>query len=241
MAVYVIPIVALHLAVAFGDHDAAQAVPGRSVAPDEAMAVAIHAAALVGIEGGAIGIEDARVGIERRSLAGQGHLDGLLGLNVPVVIKVQVRDVPGHQRGVRKARAFVLGSMLGNGQRRSDGFADRVRATGRSAGRTFALANVEGNAKALVAIELNGLDLTLAYRGGQALLQRHGHFAGTGPLAASLGDDCLDLLLQCWQVFRTYALDCTHGSLHSNSAFGEGHSTTGPDKRPPTGYHGGDF
>ncbi|MNP16668.1 hypothetical protein D3C76_1090750 [compost metagenome] len=186
------------------------------------MAVAIHAATLVGIEGGAVGIEDTRVGVERRRLAGQGHLDGLLRLEVPVVVQVQVRDLAGHQRCVGQAGTFVLGGMLGNRQGGGDGFADRFRATGRGAGRAFALAHIEGDAKALVAVELDRLDLTLAYRGGQALLQRHRHFAGTGPLAARFGDDRLDLLLQCWQVFRTYALDCTHGSLHSNSAFGLG-------------------
>ena len=241
LAVDVIPVIALHLPVAFSDHHAAQTVPGRGVSTDEPVAVAIHAAALVGVEGGAIGIEDARVGIERRRFARQGHLDGFLGLESPVVIQVQVRNFPGHQRRVRQARTVVLGGVPGNGQRCRDGFPDRLRATGRGTGRAFALANIEGDAKALVAVEFNRFDLALTYRGGQALLQRHGHFAGTGPLAARFGDDRLDLLLQCWQVFRTYALDCTHGSLHSNSAFGEGHSTTGPDKRPPTGYHGGDF
>ncbi|MNE77292.1 hypothetical protein D3C80_1735950 [compost metagenome] len=67
------------------------------------MAVAIHAAALVGIECGAIGVENARVFIERRSLAGQSHFDGLFRLHGPVVIEVQIRDFAGHQRRVGQA------------------------------------------------------------------------------------------------------------------------------------------
>lgn len=41
---------------------------------------------------------------------------------------------------------------------------------------------------------VDGFHLALAHAGGQALLQRHRHFAGTGALAAGLGDDLLDLL-----------------------------------------------
>jgi hypothetical protein len=47
------------------------------------------------------------------------------------------------------------------------------------------------------------------------------------------------LFLQCRQRLRADAFNCTHAVLHSNSAFGIGHRATGPDKRPPTGYHGG--
>lgn len=48
-AVDVVEIVTLHLPFALGDHHATQAVTAAAIAPDEAVAVAIGAAALMGI------------------------------------------------------------------------------------------------------------------------------------------------------------------------------------------------
>ncbi|MCY1430319.1 hypothetical protein D9M71_462640 [compost metagenome] len=156
------------------------------------------------------------------------------------MIQVEIRLFTGHQRRVGKPGALVFGGVPGNRQGRGNGFPDRLAAAGRSARRALALPHVQGDTKALVAVELDGLDFALAHRGRQPLLQRYRHFTGTGPLAPGFGDDLFDLFLQRRQGLRTYALDCIHGFLHSNSAFGTGQSTTGPDKRPPTGYHGGD-
>ncbi|MDR6354985.1 hypothetical protein Q3H58_001656 [Pseudomonas psychrotolerans] len=60
----------------------------------------------------------------------------------------------------------------------------------------LALAHVEGDAKALVAIEFDRFHLTLADGGGQPLVDRDGYLAGAGTLAPSLGQDSFDLLAQ---------------------------------------------
>ncbi|MCY1523269.1 hypothetical protein D9M68_581600 [compost metagenome] len=169
-AVDVIPVVALHLPLRLGDHHAAQAVPGAGVATDETMAVAIDPATLVGVEGGAVGFADALVGLEGRGLADQRLLHRLLGGDGPVVIEVEVRQVAGHQRRIGKARAVVLGGMLGDGQGGRHRLANGVLAARRSAGRALALPDVEGDAEPLVTVEFDCFHFALANGGGQSLL-----------------------------------------------------------------------
>lgn len=157
------------------------------------------------------------------------------------MVKVEIRDLAGHQRRIGQACAFILGGVLGNGQRSRHSLANRVRAAGRCTGRAFALANIKGDTKTLIAVELDRLDLTLTHRSGQALLQRHRNFAGAGALATCFGDDRLDLFLQRRQVLGAYALDCTHGSLHSKFCVRLGSFYDRAGQAAPTGYHGGDF
>src|SRR5690606_26629781 len=52
----VVEVVALHLAFAFSDHYATQAVPAAAITTDKAIAVAIGTTALMGVEAGAIRI-----------------------------------------------------------------------------------------------------------------------------------------------------------------------------------------
>ena len=105
--------------------------------------------------------------------------------------------------------------MLGNRQGRGHGFADGRLATGRGAGRALALAQVQGDAKALVAVELHRLHFALAHRGRQPLFQGHRHLTGAGALAGSLGNNPLDLLLQLGQGLRANGCRCAHISLQS--------------------------
>ncbi|MNF39855.1 hypothetical protein D3C84_208480 [compost metagenome] len=201
----VVPVVALHLPLALGDHHAAQAVPAGGVAADEAVAVAVHPAAQVGIEGGAVGLGHPRVRGEGRRLAGQRLLDGLFRRDRPRMIEIQIRQLAGHQRRIGKACAVILGGMPGDGQRRRHGLADRLRALRRGARRALALAEIEGDAEAAVAVELHRLHLALAHAGGQPLLQRHRHLAGRRTLLARLGKNRLDLFLQSRQGLRPHA------------------------------------
>ena len=66
-------------------------MPGAGVPADKAMAIAIHSAALMGVEGGAIGILDPLIGGKRRRFAAQRLLNRLFRRNRPGVIKVQLR------------------------------------------------------------------------------------------------------------------------------------------------------
>lgn len=137
--VHVIPVVTLHLPGLLGNHHAAQAVPAAGVAADEAVTVAIDPAALVTGQAAAIGIADARIMGKRCGLALQGQLDGLLRLDRPGMVKIQVGQLAGHQRRVGQASAVILAGMLGNRQRGGHGFANGLCAAGRGARRTFAL------------------------------------------------------------------------------------------------------
>ncbi len=146
---------------------------------------------------GAISVLDAGIGIKRRCFADQCLFDRLLGRDVPGVKQIEILQVLGHQRFVGQARAFILGGVLGNRQRRRHGFTNCFRPTGGSTGRAFALPGIQRDTKTLVAIEFNSFHFTLAHRRRQPLLQRHGYFTGAGPLALGLGKDLLDLFLQC--------------------------------------------
>ncbi|MNP37734.1 hypothetical protein D3C76_1311960 [compost metagenome] len=117
----------------------------------------------MGAEGGAVGVLDPRVGIKGRRFTDQGFFDRLFRGDVPLVEKIEILQVPRHQRCIRQARGFVFGSVLGDGQCSGNRFANRFRTAGRSAGRAFALANVQRDAKTLIAVELNGFDLALAH------------------------------------------------------------------------------
>ena len=210
LAIHVIPVIALHLPFALGDHHAAETVAGAGIATDEAMAVAIHATALVAAQAGAIGIADTRVGVEGRRLAEQRALDCLLRGDIPGVIEVQLRQVARHQRGIGQAGALVLGGMLGNGQGGGHGFANGRLAGGRSTGRALALADVEGDAETLITIEFDGFHLALTHRGGQPLLHRHGDLAGRSALLPGLGENLFDLRLQTWQCGGSDYFHFTH-------------------------------
>ena len=88
LAIDVIPVVALHLPLAFGDHHAAQAVAGAGITTNETMTVAINAATLMGVETRAISVLDPGVGGECCRLAGQRLLHCLLRRDRPGVIEV---------------------------------------------------------------------------------------------------------------------------------------------------------
>ncbi|MNF85636.1 hypothetical protein D3C84_680390 [compost metagenome] len=162
-AIDVVPVVTLHLAISFGDHHATQAVARRGITTDKAVAVAVDTAALMGAQGGAIGVLDPAVGGECCGFAGQRLLDRLLRRNVPFVEQIKVRQVPGHQGSIGQARVFVFGSVFGDGQCSGDGFANRFGATGRGTGRAFALTGIQGDAKALVTVELDRFDFALTH------------------------------------------------------------------------------
>ncbi len=182
------------------------------------MAVAINAAALMGVETGAIGVLDPRVGSECRRLAGQRLLDCLLRGDRPGVIKVQFRQLAGHQRRIGQAGTFIFGCVPGNRQGCRHGLANGLDTGGRGAGRALALTHVQGDAETLVAIEFDGLHLALAHGGGQPLARRDGDFAGTGTLAPGLGENRLDLLLQRWQGLRPDAFYFTHNHSRFSGA-----------------------
>ncbi|MNP33668.1 hypothetical protein D3C76_1269220 [compost metagenome] len=88
----------------------------------------------------------------------------------PGVVKVEVRQLAGHQRRIGQAGAVVLGGMLGDGQGGRHRLANGVFAARRRTGRALALPDVQGDAESLVTVEFDCFHFALANGGGQSLL-----------------------------------------------------------------------
>ena len=174
------------------------------------MAVAVDPATLMGIQRGAVGVLDPPIRGEGRRLTAQGLLDGLLRGDRPGVVQIQLRQLARHQRGISQACRLIFRGMFGDGQRRRDGFANRRFTAGRGTGRALALTHIQRDTKTLVTVEFDRFHLTLTHRGGQALLHRYRHLAGTGALLSCLGNDLLDLRLQLRHGLGPDDVYCTH-------------------------------
>ena len=88
-----IPVVALHVLALLRHQRAAQRMAGARKAGQEAVTVAVHAHAAVRGHGGALGIFQPRIAGQPRRLALARQLDGLLRLDVPGMIQIQVRNL----------------------------------------------------------------------------------------------------------------------------------------------------
>src|SRR5690606_11600958 len=124
--------------------------------------------------------------------------------------EIEVRHLTRHQRGVGQAGELVFGGMPGDGQRRRHRFPNGLVTTAGGAGRALALADVQGDAEALVTVEFDGFHFALAHRGGQALLHGYRNLTGARALPARLVDDALDLFAQRRQRLRANSLYFTH-------------------------------
>jgi hypothetical protein len=82
--------------------------------------------------------------------------------------KVEIGQVARHQRGIRQARIFVVGREARDRQCLGHRFLDRGRRqVGRARG-ALALAGVNGDAEAAIALVFEGLDLAEAHRHRQS-------------------------------------------------------------------------
>ncbi len=191
-----VPVVALHGVLLAGDDRARNVVARSRVAAHEAQAVGRHEMGLLGRNGGSLGIADQRAGIEGGLLAAAGSLDRLLDAQRPRVVEVEIGAIPGHQCRVGQAGAIVLGGEAGDIERGLDRFAQGLRREVGGAGVALALAGIDRDADALVAIELDGFHLVAAHRHRLPEAFRDIDFAGRRPLVAGVLEHVLGELLQ---------------------------------------------
>src|SRR5688500_10196426 len=166
-----VPVVALHVVAGLGQQHAAHAVAGRGIAGEESMRIAVHAHASVTAHRRAFGVGDARVHYPPGRFAGARQLDRLLRRDVPGMVEIQVRDVARELVGIGQPGTLVLGGIARDIAGLLHGFRNRACRQVGGARRALALAEVDGNAHAAVALVLHGLDFTEAYRGCETLLQ----------------------------------------------------------------------
>src|SRR3546814_14780678 len=112
----------------------------------------------MGIERSAVCVADTLIEGERGAFTAERLLDGLFGGDRPRMVKIEIGKLARHQRSVSEASKFVLRGMPGDGQRGGYGFTDGVVTTAGGARSAFALADIERDAEALGAIELDRLN-----------------------------------------------------------------------------------
>jgi hypothetical protein len=171
-------------------------VARRRVATHETETVGRHELRLLRRDRRALGIADQRAGGEGGLLATPRRLDRVFHGQRPRMVQIQIGAVAGQQRGVGQPGAIVRGGEAGDGERRLDGLAQGLRREIGGAGVALALAAIDGDADALVAVELDGLDFIAAH--ADRLPEAFGDidFAGGRPLVAGMFQDILGELLQ---------------------------------------------
>ncbi len=150
-----------------------------ALAAQEAVAVGVDAHALAAGQPRAVGALDARLA-PAGGLAGQGQLDRLLGGQRPGMVDVEVRQFASHQLGRGEPRGRILAGVAGDGHGLLDHVLDRRLGGIGGRGAALALADIDGHRDALVAGQLDGLDLALADVDAHALVDAGAHLAGIG-------------------------------------------------------------
>ena len=112
------------------------------------------------------------------------------------MVQIQIRAILRHQRRIGQAGAIVLGGEAGDVERRLDRFAQRLRRKVGGAGVTLALADIDGDPDALVAVELDGFDLVATDADRLAEALGNIDLAGRRALVAGMFEDILGQLLQ---------------------------------------------
>ena len=191
-----VPVVALHGILLAGDHRARDVVARSRIAAHEAEAVGRDEMRLLRRHRSAFGIADQRADLEGRLLATARRLDGILNGQRPRMIQIQIGNILGQQRRVGQAGTVVRGREAGDVERRLDRLAQGLRREVGSAGVALALAGIDGNADALVAVEFDGLDLVATHPDRLAETFGNIDFAGGRALVAGMFEHILSQLLQ---------------------------------------------
>src|SRR5450756_2969881 len=126
------------------------------IAGGKAVGVGHHELVVLGRDPRPFGVDDARVQGERRSLAGARTLDRFIDGQIPGMEQVEVMDLARHQLGFGEAGTVVARGKARDADRRRHRVGERLGREIRGAGKTLALAEVGGDAYALVAVVLYG-------------------------------------------------------------------------------------
>ena len=159
------------------------------VAVAEAEAVGVDELRGVQADAGAFRIGQPLVDRQRRRFAGAGAFGCLFHAEIPRVVEIEIGHVLRQTVGVGQAGRLVLGGVARDGERLFDrAFQRRFRQV-RGRGVAAPLADVDGDAGALVLVVLDGLDLALAH--ADALSDTLGNLGvgGGGALFGCMLDD----------------------------------------------------
>ena len=190
-----VPIVPLHVLPGARQDHTAHSMRGRRIAADEAVRISVDMQPLMRIDRGALGIVDAGIELEGRGLGRFGDFDGALRGHVPGMIQIQVGLRARHQRCIRESRVGVFGGEPGDAAGLGHGGLHRRGRKVGGARRALALAEINRDAHAAVALVLERFDLpqTHAHRQARVLAYRRfrlGCAARARLLECALYDGC---------------------------------------------------
>ena len=100
----------------------------------------------------AFGIADPCIVAAAGVFDASGKVDGFLGRDVPRMPQVEIGEVLRHQVRVGEAVGWVFFGVAGNRAGLLDGLLDRIRGEVGGAGRSLAMAEIDRNGKATIAI-----------------------------------------------------------------------------------------
>ena len=165
---------------------------GGRIAPDEAVSIAVNVQPLMGVDRSAFRVVDPRVELERRRLARFGDLDRAVGGDIPGVRQIQIRRRARHQRGIRQARAGILGRKPGNAAGLGHGRPNRIQREISRAGRPLALSEIHRDAHAPVALVLQSFDLAESHADRKTSILADGGFRLRGAARARFFESTLN-------------------------------------------------
>ena len=167
------------------------------------MRVRVDALAGAARDGRPLGIRDARIERACRVLATQRELGGLVDVDVPREVEVEISRILRHELGVGETRVFVGSREAADAQR----LANRIlHARRRKIGRAraaFALVAINGDRETTVALPLDRLELAHAHRHRQTFLVTDADLRLVGTVPARERDGLRGNVLQ---RFRNYLL-----------------------------------
>ncbi len=188
----VIPVVPLHTVAILGQHHAAEGMAAGGIAAHETVAVAVNETAALRIQGGAFGIADTFVVIAGSLFGFQGQVMGLVRVDIPGMMQIQFRIVPGQQLRVGQAGARVFGSVTGDGAGLAHGFSQGSGLEVRGVRRPLAFAEIHADAQALIAGMFDGFHFAQAHGDGQAGAAGYGGVRRASAQLLCLGEKISD-------------------------------------------------
>src|SRR5881275_1055241 len=89
-------------------------VAGGGVTGEKAERVAVDPALALAVDGGALGVGEARIHRESGGLAFARQLDRALGRDVPGMIEIEIGNLARQRLGLHESRVRILGRVAGD-------------------------------------------------------------------------------------------------------------------------------
>ncbi len=167
-----------------------------AVAAQETVTVALHAHTDITCDGGTFRVLDAFIHGTRGILAAGGQFDGLVCLQVPGVVQVQVRDHRGQPLRIRQAGAGILAGVArditGGLYRGGNAFGLEIRGTRRA----LAMVEVDRQAEYPVTVEFQRLGLAEPHGHRQPGIDAHACLDRVGTGGTGAGNNILHHFLE---------------------------------------------